>query len=686
MRPSKRYYWAVALVLIFIAIAAPGLAGEPLMREEEAATALVAYFEAMSAPKPFPVLTGHALAARHNELRKRILSDVGLHPLPERLPLDVRRSKPIDHPWCTIEKIQYRLWPGIYTDALLFMPKAFQEQPAPAVLCPHGHWDYGYAWPEVQKRMLVLAKMGYVVLSSYQNHQEALPIGLSHQTVMIWANMRGLDFLQSLPEVDPDRIGAAGASGGGLQTQMIAALDDRVKAATVVGLTCDFREIMFPHAAHCACNHWPNAMTHTDLPEMSALAFPRPVQYLVMNDWTRSFPHDNFPDIQALYKENGIPDRTACTYYPTGHLYDREKRARTYWWMEKWLRDKGIHQPIPEEPAEIVTVFPPETLYHWPVLNPDNKGLEALPALFHEQYHHGRMGLTSPTDAMRYHRDMRNALPSLLGLDRTLPQQHADVDVHDAERQDSVTITRVFFSGEGPLRMPTVIIAPDVPERTTLCLSPEGASRLDTLTPYLERAQAGERIVIPDIRFTGIYDLERLAGIIGPDLVMHPIASDMPALPDYEAQRAQLLWAWERNSVVWGRPVIGMAVSDIESVLQGLQPDPLTNDHPIRIESSGSAYLGLAAVFAAVRNPKLTTVDVDLNNSRFETYRYWREDYDALPVIPFILRYGDAPQWLAVLSDRDVTARNLNATQEEINWLRRFFAASDNADGLHIMP
>ncbi len=685
MQPPQRYYWIAALVLTLSA-AAPGLTGEPLMRAQEAATALVAYFEAMSVPKPFPALTGNALAARHDELRARILSDIGLDPLPERLPLDVRRSEPIDHPCCTIEKVQYQLWPGVYTDALLFMPKAFQEQPAPAVLCPHGHWNYGYAWPEVQKRMLVLASMGYVVLSPYQNHQEDLLIGLSHQTVMVWTNMRGLDFLQSLPEVDPDRIGAAGASGGGLQTQMIAALDNRVKAATIVGLTCDFREIMFPHAAHCACNHWPNAMTQTDLPEMSVLAFPRPVQYLVMNDWTRNFPHDNFPDIQALYKSNGLPDQTACTYYPTGHLYDRAKRERTYWWMEKWLRDKGVHQPIPEEPADIVTVFPPETLYHWPVENPDNKGLEALPTLFRRRHHHARMGLTSPTDAMDYHRDMRNALTSLLGLDRTLPRQHAAVDVHDAERQDSVTITRVFLGGEGPLRLPTVIIAPDAPERTTLCLSPEGASRLDTLTPYLERAQAGERIVIPDIRFTGAYGLEQLAGVIGPDLVAHEIASDTPPFQHHDAQRDHLLWAWERNSIVWGRPVIGMAVSDIESVLQGLQTELPINGHPIQIESSGPAYLGLAAVFAAIRNPNVKAVDVDLNNSRFETYQYWREACDALPVIPFILRYGDAPQWLAILSDRDVTVRNLSATQEEINWLRRFFAASGNADGLRMTP
>ena len=365
---------------------------------------------------------------------------------------DAHRSEPIDHPWCAIRRSVPPL-AGVYT-ALLFMPKEFPETPAPAMLCPHGHWDHNHAHPDVQTRLLTFARMGYVVLSPRQNHHEDLLLGLSHQTLMIWTNMRGIDFLQSLPEVDPERIGAAGASGGGLQTQMVTALDDRIKAATIVGLTCDYREILFPHAAHCACNHWPNLMAYTDSPEISALAFPRPVQYLVMNDWTRHFPHDNFPTILELFHQNGFPDRVSCTYWPTGHTYDRDKRERTYWWMERWLRNAGNHQtPIPAEPGDIVTVFPPQMLDEWPVKNPENKGFDALAALFHARYHHAKQPRPDPDGLKEYAVKMKAALPGLLGLENGLKPEANGVTVLSARNRRAI-VSQVEFPSEGYLRLP----------------------------------------------------------------------------------------------------------------------------------------------------------------------------------------------------------------------------------------
>ncbi|MDY0033184.1 MAG: hypothetical protein RBT84_14600, partial [FCB group bacterium] len=100
-------------VLVTALLASPVWAAGPLMDKNEAAAALAAYFETMCIPKPFPVLTGDALNARHRELRARILADAGLEPLPERVDLDAHRSEPIDHPWCAIQKIEYRLWPGV---------------------------------------------------------------------------------------------------------------------------------------------------------------------------------------------------------------------------------------------------------------------------------------------------------------------------------------------------------------------------------------------------------------------------------------------------------------------------------------------------------------------------------------------------------------------------------------------
>ena len=299
----------------------------------------------MSVAKPFEVRTGESWEAHRRALREFVLACAGLQPLPERVPLDVRMSEPLDHPWCTVHRVSYQLWPGVYSTGLLFMPKQLPEQPAPAMLCPHGHWSEGNANPAVQTRCLNFARLGYITFSSTQNHFEDLYVGVSHQTLMIWNNMRALDYLESLPEVDKNRIGVAGESGGGLQTQMLVALDPRVKAATIVGLTCDFRDIMFPDSSHCTCNHFPGVMQRTDHPEISTLGLPAAVQYLTMNDWTKQFEADNFPTIRKLYAAHGIEDHVFCRYFDTGHDYDRTKREWTYWWMDRSLRGSTATEP-----------------------------------------------------------------------------------------------------------------------------------------------------------------------------------------------------------------------------------------------------------------------------------------------------------------------------------------------------
>jgi len=156
--------------------------------------------------------------------------------------------------------------------------------------------------------------------------------------------MRGLDFLESLPEVDRQRMGVCGLSGGGLQSQMLVATDSRIKAATIAGMTCEFRESLFPHNTHCWCNHWPNVTTYTDAPEISALGFPAAVQYLTMNDWTaplrrRRFSHDpghlpreraSRPDrVRVLaYRPCLRPSETRAHLLVDGKVAPRQSRGR----------------------------------------------------------------------------------------------------------------------------------------------------------------------------------------------------------------------------------------------------------------------------------------------------------------------------------------------------------------------
>jgi hypothetical protein len=440
--------------VLLAAMARSALAGHPLGLDPP--KMLTEYFEQMSAAKPFVVRAGSDWDSRRRELQAFVLECAGLKPLPERVALDVHQSPPLDHPWCTVRRVYYQLWPGVYSSGLLFMPKHLPERPAPGMLCPHGHWANGNAHPEVQKRCLNLARLGYVTFSSTQNHYEDLPVGVSHQTLMIWNNIRALDLLDSLPEVDRKRIGVAGASGGGLQTQMLTSVDSRVKAATIVGLTCDFRQIMFPAATHCTCNHFPNVMRRTDHPEISTLGLPAAVQYLTMNDWTRSFESANFPTIQKLYAAHGSGDRVFCKYFNTEHNYDKTKREWTYWWMERWVRGKSM--PRPESEPDTQT-FPVETIEKLSTAVPANKGFGEISRIYRATRGYKPATIAAAADLQAYRVKMIPALRDLLGENVALPRKAAAVSA-PAQAEADLIVQRVGYPSEGGIVVPAVLLKP----------------------------------------------------------------------------------------------------------------------------------------------------------------------------------------------------------------------------------
>ena len=237
-------------------------------------------------------------------VRRRILVAEGLWPMPTRTPLNVVVSGKIDKPEYTIEKMYFESTPGFFVTGNLYRPKNIKGK-VPGVLFAHGHWQdarlslstsqatqteiatgrerFEQGGRSIFQSMCVqLARMGCVVwqwdmLSDSDSIQFSRAVihkfakqrpemnttenwGLystqaeAHlQSVMglqTWNSIRSLDFLLSLPEVDPERTAITGASGGGTQTMLLAAIDPRVKLsfpAVMVstsmqgGCTCESR-------------------------------------------------------------------------------------------------------------------------------------------------------------------------------------------------------------------------------------------------------------------------------------------------------------------------------------------------------------------------------------------------------------------------------------------------------------
>src|SRR5581483_11134903 len=192
--------------------------------------------------------------ARRKEVREQVLVANGLWPMPEKVPLKPVIHGKIDRDEYTIEKVFFASYPGHYVCGNLYRPKG-KIGKLPGVLCPHGHWANGRffdagekeaarqiaqggeqtmagARHPLQARCAQLARMGCVVfhydMVGYADSQQiehrrgftdaAAELRLqSFMGLQTFNSIRALDFLLSLPEVDPTRIGVTGASGGGTQ-------------------------------------------------------------------------------------------------------------------------------------------------------------------------------------------------------------------------------------------------------------------------------------------------------------------------------------------------------------------------------------------------------------------------------------------------------------------------------------
>ena len=193
--------------------------------------------------KPFLIQEGWLRRAGH--LRRQIEVSAGLWPPVEKSPLKARIFGKVSKGDYSIEKVFFESYPGFYVTGNLYRPVG-KEGPFPGILTPHGHWAYGrlenQSLSSVPGRSINLARQGHVVFAydmlgyndsrQVKDHRRPLDRsfslwGIGWLGIQLWNSIRSVDFLQSLPDVDPDRMGCTGASGGGTQTFLLTAVDDR---------------------------------------------------------------------------------------------------------------------------------------------------------------------------------------------------------------------------------------------------------------------------------------------------------------------------------------------------------------------------------------------------------------------------------------------------------------------------
>ncbi len=346
---------------------------------------------------------------RRTELRRQILVSQGLWPLPEKTDLKPIVHHPIEREQYTVYGVILEVVPDYFLTGNLYVPKKVSGK-VPGVLSPHGHWANGRFYeqsPEefskelengaekydpsgrypLQARCATLARLGCVVFH-YDMIGYADSVQIAHRpgvresmnTKDDWGffspqaelrlqsmmglqtlgSIRALDWLETLPEVDPNRIAITGASGGGTQSFILSAIDDRIAVS--------FPAVMVSTAMQggCTCENANYLRTGTGNVEIAAMFAPKPLGMTAADDWTVAMETKGFPELQQLYGLYDAKKNVALfPHLQFGHNYNFVSRNDMYGFMNEHLKlghdfqktDATIEQPFEPLTVEELTVW-----------------------------------------------------------------------------------------------------------------------------------------------------------------------------------------------------------------------------------------------------------------------------------------------------------------------------------------
>lgn len=479
-------------------------------------------------PPPAPV-SKDEWQEQAEDIRTRIRVATGVWPRPQ-----LAEPKPTIHSrreleGYSVEAIYFESLPGLYVSGNLYRPLQQNDKPAPVVLCPHGHWREGRFYDAgerearkliasgaerfesaarnpIQARCVQLARMGCVVLQwdmigyadadqisldrahGFREQDKATavtdegwllfsPQAESHlQSVMGLQTLNALQAVrvaQALPSVDPERIAMTGASGGGTQTFITAAIEPEIAAA--------FPAVMVSTGMQggCTCENACLLRVGIGNVDIAGCIAPRHLGLTAADDWTRTMPADGFPQLRRLYGLFDVQDRVELTpLLHFGHNYNHVSRVALYNWVNM-VFDLGHPTPVLESDFQRLQ---PEQLTVWNEEHPQPAGGLDFERQLLQRWHQDtdktlRKAVEPPAeDEGKSFREIAGAAIETL-VDRD-PGDHSDLEFELVEKRDeggALVMRGVLTSDIGRQRRPVFFHYPeDWNGEVTMILHPDG--------------------------------------------------------------------------------------------------------------------------------------------------------------------------------------------------------------------
>ena len=482
-------------------------------------------------------LTSIAAFEEHRKrVRDHFMTAIGDLP-EERTPLNVQCTGSLDRGGFTIEKLIYESMPEFYVTAALYVPKGI-ESPQPAVVFVHGHSDLGKSYPTYQAVCVDLAANGFVVLAvdppgqgerfqyfdsetgeriiggcTTEHTYAGLQFTLSGASIgrhFVWDVMRGIDYLETRPEVDPTCIGLTGNSGGGTQACLLMMSEPRFAASVPCTFVMTLESYMKTGQAQDSEQIVPgcfaNGPDHDDY--ITAMA-PKPV--LVGAAAYDYFPIEGAIEVvdraKRIYALYGAEDKVDITIAPTRHAYSSYLREACVNWYKQHFRGEspdfttGEPETLPDEAlwatpnGQVLDLYPnSKTVFD---LNRERLEISHIPQ-FSINLDTGQEGCDTNL--------MRETITEVLGIpegrDQKIYPRTVTENVVDGYRTEEI-----FFFSEPNIVVTGTFIQPlegTVVEQTDLILFENGTNDNPDKREWIEkRLASGRQLFVLDPRGIG---------------------------------------------------------------------------------------------------------------------------------------------------------------------------------------
>jgi dienelactone hydrolase len=622
-----------------------------------------------------PLETYEEWQQRAEYVRRQILVALGLWPMPEKTPLKPIVHGKVDRDDYTVEKVIVETFPGLYLTGSLYRPKGDGGK-RPGILCPHGHWangryhDHGAEKVKLevagkaehseiggrhplQARCVQLARMGCVALLydmlGYADNN-ILPSSLTHgfakqrpemsspdrwglfsaqaelrlinaMGLQTWNSIRAVDFLSSLPDVDPQRLGVTGASGGGTQTFILACVDPRPKAF--------FPAVMVSTGMQggCTCENASLLRVNTGNIEFAALAAPRAVGMTGADDWTVKIEENGLPQLKEHFARMGVPDNVEGKYFPYEHNYNHPSRMTMYGFMNKHL-----HLGAEEIVERDFTPLTKDEISVWDAEHPmpksdDDAELKVVRAFVADA--EKQIQALTPKDSAslaEYRKVVGGGWDILIG--RRLPEKNAvSHDVHGEADRGGGKEYRIVLKYQGEA-VPAVILVPgNWNKQVAVWLTDRGKAGLFNEGGKLTAA-------VQSLWNGGL-------AVAGLDL-LYQGEFLKPGETLAETRRVNNPRESLSYTLGYNHPLFSQRVHDVLTMIA------FVRDHetqPMAIHLAGFGGAGLYAAAAAVQaGSAIKKLAVDTNGFRFASITEIRDPL----LLPGAVKYGDVPGLLSL--------------------------------------